>query len=300
MRKMKRWFTKKIPLYMVALILGAGGILFFVTLARGEQSGSSPSAGATSRFKTLADDLVTRGYGSTASGAWGDWGASWNRIYSSAIRPAGADLSNMYNGTGVGSANCTSTFALNCYTQAIGGVDDYNNNNTIPSDTYKVTWTTCAEGNNYCGTGRSVASRQDPNTGLVWSVRLTTSNSTLPANTVNWFVANNCKYPNELPEDDGTCNTNGEVACYCVKLTSSKTGCDSFDDGGWRLPYQKELMQAYINGSRGSGLDNLTVNYWSATTRGSNTQNAWVTLLTDGPTVGYSKTTTNSVRCVRP
>jgi hypothetical protein len=291
MRKMKRWFTKKIPLYMVALILGAGGILFFVTLARGEQSGSSPSAGATSRFKTLADDLVTRGYGSTASGAWGDWGASWNRIYSSAIRPAGADLSNMYNGTGVGSANCTSTFALNCYTQAIGGVDDYNNNNTIPSDTYKVTWTTCAEGNNYCGTGRSVASRQDPNTGLVWSPRISSSST--------WFAANNCAYPNGLTGDDGTCNTNGEVACYCVKLTSSKTGCEVYDDGNWRLPTQKEQMQAYINGSWGSGLDNLTATYWSATTMSTYTLSAWVTDLGYGTTGVYNKTTARSVRCVR-
>jgi hypothetical protein len=49
-----------------------------------EQSGSSPSNNSTSRVKTIYDSLVSLTHGSDSTGAWGDWGAFWNRIYSAA------------------------------------------------------------------------------------------------------------------------------------------------------------------------------------------------------------------------
>ena len=265
-----------------------------LTQTKAEQSGSSPESGSTSRLKTASTAITALSYGSDSSGSWGDWGAMWNRLYSAAETPFNdAKVNGEKNGTGQGSADCSTTFALNCYTQAKGGVDDYNNNGSIPSDSYKKTWTTCNVGNNYCGTGRSVAEKQDPNTGLVWSPQISSSST--------WFVGNNCKYPNGLTGDDGVCNTNGEVACYCVKHTGggdAKTGCENYDDGNWRLPFQKELMQSYIDGSWGN-LTNAGSYYWSSTTQSDTTNYAWRIVQYNGTTTNTTKTNSHAVRCVR-
>ena len=263
-----------------------------LTLVRAEQSGTSPESGATSRLQTLSAALVTLGYGSTAAGSWGDWLAPWNRIYSAATKPFNDAVAKGLK-TGGGGANvsgCTS--GLSCYPQSVGGVEDYNNNGTIPSDSYVATWTVCNVGNNYCGTGRSVAEKRDENTGLIWSPSLGSQ---------SWFVANNCKYPNGLSGDDGVCNTNGEVACQCVKHTGgadAKTGCENYDDGNWHLPNQKELMQSYIDGSwaKQSSAGNY---FWSSTTTSNNTIQAWFTNQSTGYTNNASKTNSYPVRCVR-
>lgn len=269
---------------IISLLLAVVGILsiaFFYRYYRtvkAEQSGSSPESGANSRMTTLVNALTSLNYGASASGSWGDWGTSWNRIYSASIRPFNdAVAKGLKNG---GNTD---------YPQSVGGVDDYNNNGIIPADSYQSTWTACNVGNSYCGTGRSVAEKQEVNTGLVWSPRISTA---------TWFNANNCQYPNGLPGDDGVCNTHGEVACLCVKLTSSKTGCEAYDDGGWRLPTQKELMMSYINGSWAQ-LTNAANYFWSSTTVSTNTQNAWYINQNYGYTANTTKTTSNAVRCVR-
>ncbi|MDP3057032.1 MAG: DUF1566 domain-containing protein [bacterium] len=181
-----------------------------------------------------------------------------------------------------------------------GGVDDYNDDGTMPADSYAAIWTTCNVGNNYCDTGAinaTNADKKDNSTGLVWSIRTGTS---------SWFSANNCKYPNQLLGDDGACGTHGEIACKCVKQSAgSMTGCETLgaavagNSGGWRLPSQKELMQAYINGSWGN-LSSAGYFFWSATTTSHTTFSAWYTYLGTGPTDTTTKTsTTVSVRCVR-
>ncbi len=178
------------------------------------------------------------------------------------------------------------------YPQNVGGVDDYNNNNSMPSDSYAGNWTTCDSSNNYCGTGDSTnADKKDDSTGLVWSKQVDGGDQT-------WFQANNCKYPNELLGDDGNCDANGEVACKCVKLTDNKTGCEGLGDGNWRLPSQKELMQVYIDGSWGN-ISSAGNYYWSATTLSFYTHNAWTTYLNNGYTYNYTKTNGRRVRCVR-
>jgi len=90
----------------------------------------------------------------------------------------------------------------------------------------------------------------------------------------------------------------GDDACQCVKKAASKVGCESLGDGLWRLPYQKELMQVYIDGSWGN-LSSAGDYYWSSTTKSSDTHNAWFMNLYDGFTYPYAKTTTRQVRCVR-
>ena len=196
---------------------------------------------------------------------------------------AGTLLANLDNGSATSGD----------YPQSVGGVDDYNNNGAMPGDSYTSTWTTCDAGNSYCSTGDATnADKKDESTGLVWSIWLASGA------TSNWFSANNCQYPNGLPGDDGTCDTNGEVACKCVKLTSSKTGCEALGDGNWRLPSQKESMQAYIDGSWGN-LSSAGYSYWSATTKSYSTYGAWYTTLYYGRTNDTNKTNLIRSRCVR-
>jgi len=257
-----------------------------IQIVRAEQSGETPESGTTSRLVTLSTTLTSLGYGSTATGAWGDWGTSWNRIYSAATAPFNDALANtLKNG---GNAE---------YPQSVGGVDDYNNNGIIPAASYQATWTACNVGNTYCGSGRAVAEKKDENTGLIWSPRISSGS--------NWFVANRCKYPNGLPGDDGVCDTHGEVACQCVKDTANEDAdnttavtCERYDDGNWRLPTQKELMMAYIDGSWAQ-FTNAANYYWSSTTYSYATPFSFGTYLNTGATGGSSKTTDNSLRCVR-
>ena len=218
---------------------------------------------------TLAPDADTIGSGNTICGV------------------DGTLLKDEYNGSA----------SSGDYPQSVGGVDDYNDEGSVPEDSYVSDWTSCDSGNDYCGTGDSTyADAKDNSTNLVWSKWLDSGA------THTWFWANNCKYPNGLPGDDGTCNTDGEVACKCVKLTTGegKTGCEDIGDGNWRLPYQKELMQAYIDGSWGN-LSSAGSYYWSATTASRSTHRAWITYLYSGYTNTSTKTSGGSyrVRCVR-
>ena len=257
------------------------------SLVWAEQSGSSPESGTTSKLKNLYSSATTLGFGSDSAGSFGNLGSVWNRLYSSVTIPP---TFNLFNGGGGANVGGCGSGGIYCFPQSVGGVDDYNNGGTYPADAYKSTWTTCNSGNSYCGTGRSVAEKKDNNTGLVWSPRISTS--------ANWFTANNCAYPNGLAGDDGVCNTNAEVACVCVKIVSSKTGCEAYDDGSWRLPTQKELLMAYVDGSYGN-LTNPAYYYWSSTTYSNGTQLAWATGLQHGYTYNNNKTTNYSVRCVR-
>ena len=184
------------------------------------------------------------------------------------------------------------------YTQAKGGVDDYNNNGTMPTDSFTASWTQCTAANNYCKTGDSTACTgdvcyQDNSTGLIWSDYLDSGTDH------TWFWANNCWAP-ESWANPGTCIANGDDACQCVKATTTPemTGCEILGDENWRLPHQKELMQAYIDGSWGN-LPNSGYYYWSATTQSFNTHRAWFVYLHHGTTNYSTKTNANGARCVR-
>ncbi len=179
------------------------------------------------------------------------------------------------------------------YTQAKGGVDDYNNNGTMPTDSFTASWTECTAGNNYCRTGDDNADYQDDNTGLVWSDYLDSGTDH------NWWWANNCHQPGSWA-NPGSCSSDGDDACQCVKATSTPdmTGCEDLGDGGWRLPYQKELMQAYIDGSWGN-LSHAGYTFWSATTLSSYTRLAWRVYLHNGNTGYTTKINTYDARCVR-
>ncbi|MDD5072085.1 MAG: DUF1566 domain-containing protein [Patescibacteria group bacterium] len=197
---------------------------------------------------------------------------------------------NQKNGSAVGGTDAA------FWTQALGGVDDYNDGGSMPTDSFTASWTTCTAANNYCKTGDSVACagdvcRQDNSTGLIWSDYMGAGAS------YTWFAANNCYAP-DTAENPGTCVNDDDDACQCVKKASSKTGCESLGDGLWRLPYQKELMQAYIDGSWGN-LPHAGSTFWSSTTISNATQYAWYTYLHGGYTTNNLKTNTLQARCVR-
>jgi hypothetical protein len=80
---------------------------------------------------------------------------------------------------------------------------------------------------------------------------------------------------------------------------------------GWRLPTQKELMDAYNHGIRSAAspnwipisfFDEIDYNniFWSASTHSSNTSNAWQVTLGNGSVGMLSKVSPALVTCVRP
>jgi hypothetical protein len=85
--------------------------------------------------------------------------------------------------------------------------------------------------------------------------------------------------------------------------------CDELDHNGqtdWRLPTQKELMDAYNHGIRSAAHDNWITEaamandyFWSASSLSDGTDNAWYVNLAYGVTNGYDKGNPNQVVCVR-
>ncbi len=260
----------------------ATGTYYAGTSKTVSNSTTSQSAGYYPAFNlaTLDTDLVAANIGANAN----------------IFGVAGTLLKNQYNGSATSGAT-DYTF----WTQALGGVDDYNDGQAaFPTGSYVGSWTDCTSGaDNYCGLGATDtnADAKDLSTGLIWSVAIGIGADY----TQSWFWANSC-YPPETPTyNPGVCASHGDDGCQCVKLpVGSKTGCDALGDGGWRLPYQKELMQAYIDGS----WTNLTSGgyiYWSSTTDSYYTPNAWIVYLYYGYTYGDLNTYAASyrVRCVR-
>jgi len=74
---------------------------------------------------------------------------------------------------------------------------------------------------------------------------------------------------------------------------------------GWRLPTQKELMDAYNHGAISAQSTNwiTTVQmqnwFWSSSTQSNVTSNAWIVYLSYGTTDTTAKTNPGQVACVR-
>jgi len=193
---------------------------------------------------------------------------------------AGTALKDLFNGTGQG---------FNGGDQEGGGVDDFNNADPPASGRYAKGWTQCngdaydAESNpggNWCNTGDDGADAKDDSTGLIWSLPCNGSGcatfSDSSVLTYSW---------------DGTTDADNN------SRTASQL-CS--DHAGWSLPHQKQLMQAYIDGSYGN-LETAGVfrYHWSASTVSYTATSAWATYLSAGYTSSTNKTNSNYVRCVR-
>ena len=94
------------------------------------------------------------------------------------------------------------------------------------------------------------------------------------------------------------------AADFCLNLQLDADNADSDSNGAtgvetdWRLPTQKELMQAYINGAA-NNLPNPGHDFWSSTQRYNSQSHAWVVRLGLGVTSHSTKSTSYAVRCVR-
>jgi hypothetical protein len=88
------------------------------------------------------------------------------------------------------------------------------------------------------------------------------------------------------------------------------SGCQSLNHNGqtgWRLPTQKELMDAYNHGIRSAAATNWITEaamaddyFWSASSVSASTAYAWSVYLADGYTYGTNKYGTSQVVvCVR-
>ena len=263
------------------------------------QTGTMTNVGAQEITPSTSNQTITAGYHNGSGYCVGDTNLTAGNILADVdlFGVTGTVLKNIYNGSATSGAT-----DYEFWTQALGGVDDYNGGavQPMPTGSYEGDWTDCTSGaDDWCGTSETdIADAKDNQTGLIWSVKIEGTDDTM-----SWFWANNCYEP-DTEENPGTCTANDDDACQCIKKTSEKTGCEALGDGGWRLPYQKELMQAYINGSSKSSVSNLSSTgyyFWSSTTTSNNTHYAWYVYLTYGTTNGSVKPNVASYRsrCVR-
>ena len=180
---------------------------------------------------------------------------------------SGALLADLFNGATGGAS------------QANGGSDDYNNGGSTLSGRYEKTWTACNAGNSYCSTGDSGADIKDESTGLIWS---------LPCNASGCSSFSDSS-PATYSWDSSGGNNNSRTASQLCS-----------DQSGWSLPHQKQLMQAYIDGSY-SNLETAGTsrNYWSATAVSADGTKSWYTNLSTGEILGDTRTNTAYIRCVQ-
>lgn len=279
---------KKLITIIICAVVLATGALFGSKYVLAEQSGGSNESGATSYIKATYDSIVALSHGSVAAGAWGDWGAYWNRIRSAAEWVPSGDATvadvvsgKTFNGNSRTQATGTKLVAGPCSTQAYH--DSYGapvTETTNCSQTFTTNPTPATGDDN-----RSPGGNYDPVTGLTWSMLLYRTGTTIGfSSSLNTTFSWGATHANNI----------GITAPVAGDRTAVQLCADQ--GNGWRLPTQKELMQAYIDGSYW----NLTqpANYfWSATE--TSATNAWSVGLNSGYTYYASKTGAYQLRCVR-
>ena len=291
---------KKTILLLACLIIGIFSIWQIINIFA-EQVGSSPESSSTSRIKTLSDSLASLGVGSTASGAWGDWMAMWNRIYSAAIWDAtlgDAVVGDVLSGKKFyAGASRTLQVGVGTTTQSwsqqslVKWDDGYATDETGE----EASWTNTAN----VGVGSTLNVWKDNRTGLYWSASQGTGSNNftqVSLATCDFFATvPRGNYNNTDPADCG----NAIQSCATLSL-EAVTGQGAKTD--WYLPSQKELMQAYLDGmyNQAGSTFTSTGNFWSSAEYSGSAASAWYVSLYRGNTGSNDKTSTsNSVRCVR-
>lgn len=99
-----------------------------------------------------------------------------------------------------------------------------------------------------------------------------------------------------------TVNNSGELLSWKKAIDHCKNL--STENGGWRLPTQRELMLIWVLRPAltvGGVTDLAIINYWSATTDEADGQKSWIVNFLDigGNTITHSKTNENTFRCIR-
>lgn len=275
--KNKKTASVAAALLTLALIVAIFG---FTKTSQAEQSGSSPESGADSRIKDMYDTLVSLGFGADAAGVWGDWGAYLNRAQSAARWvPSGDAVAADDVRDGKTFYSNSRTLQTGSYTMPTScSTEQYHDSYGAPvtqdtNCTSQYTWTVADP----AVTGDD---KKDPLMGLVWSKYLKNN-----AGTVEFVDSGGTGWSWNASDAD-----NIAVGGKTASQLCSERG------NGWRLPTQKELQQAYIEGS----YFNLTTpsnNFWSATE--DSATNAWVVTLYSGYTGSSNKANGYYVRCVR-
>jgi hypothetical protein len=234
-----------------------------------EQEGSTPDSGVTSRINSLNSDLADLGFGSTSNSP--DWGSLWNRIVTSAkwVPNGTATASDVISGKtfyNTSRASVTGTYPklTGCSTQLYTDSDA----SSSQTNNCNVTWSSPSGG----VTGDD---KKDPRTGLVWSYPLYNNGSALVfsssnSTAVTWY---------------NPINGVGNVSSTCSGFGN-----------GWRLPAQKELMQAYVDGAYYNLTNPTTSRYWTSI----NGPTYWSSVNLSTGEVGFGDwRLTYLVRCVR-
>jgi len=298
-----------IPVLAIAIISGFIGINY--VLAE-KPTSDTPESGATSYIKATYDSIVALGHGSVAAGSWGDWGAYWNRIRSAAEwLPSGnagtgdvllgktfySNTRSSQNGA-YSSTNLTPGNVKSGITYGVGQTGTLGSTGPCPTQVWhddhgapvtsttncSQTWTTNASpvtGDD----NRSPGGNYDPVTGMTWSMLLLRTGTTIGfASATNSTFSWGATAANNL----------GITAPVAGDRTAVQLCADQ--GNGWRLPTQKELMQAYIDGSYWN-LTQPSHVFWSATE--ANSTGAWYVALGGGATSYPNKTVAYQLRCVR-
>lgn len=275
----KKTKLKPFLISLFALVI-IGGVTATVQLnsAKAEVVGDRDS-GVTSRIKTLYDELVALNFGTDTDNP--DWGPLWNRIKTATKWAPGGNAA-------VSDVKTGKTFYAGDRTEKTG---TYPAPTNCPNQQYHdsygapVTQTTnCTDVLAWTTPSPAVTGddKQDPRTGLIWSQLLLNS-----AGTVTFSPTSNSSW-----SWDGTTDADN----IAVGGKTAKQLCSDRGDG-WRLPSQKELMQAYIDGSF-FNLTQPSYSFWSATEYSAT--GAWYVGLNSGTTSNANKSTpSNQVRCVR-
>lgn len=280
----KKHYKVGVGVIGVALVFSAA---MWASYVHGEQAGGAPESGSTSYIKSLYTDLQTSGYGSDIAAP--DWGAYWNRLKTAGTwTPSGtATAADVTTGkTFYGSDRTRQTGSLpvasksgNCPTQAY---DDSEGGSVtqVTNCTDTVQW--IAPNDSIAGTDM-----KDPVSGLIWSTALNNTAGTLafsaPTDNINGVST--------WSWDASGANN------IAVGNKTAITLCSSLGNG-WRLPTQKEIMQAYIDGSfYNLSFSRSYIAFWSSTQLWE--PYAWYGNLGDGRTIPIDKSMKYDVRCVR-
>ncbi len=272
--------TKSIKKYQLLFVVIALIFTFNLgiwTRAYGEQAGGSPESGSTSHISSLYTSLQSAGFGSDTDTP--DWGTTWNRVKTAAQwTPTGTatagDVASGKTFYGSNRSQQTGTSAApgNCPTQE--HQDSYGAPITQTTNcTDTVAWT--VPSGSIAG-----SEKQDGRTGLIWSNLVYKSSNTA---TFSLSSATDWSWNATL---DNNVAVGGKTAI---------TLCSSMGNG-WRLPTQKELQQAYIDGSF-FNLSQSVNSFWSSTSY--NGDSSWLVALSDGFMVSSGQSNTSHVRCVR-
>ena len=267
-----------------ALIMaGVSGYIYI----HAQQGGGSPDSGVNSRPKTLYNTLSALGYGTDTNTP--DWGTDWDRIATSATWAPSGNAATTDVRSGKTYYSATRTQQTGTYPAPTScATEVWHDNYGAPvteTTNCSLTWTTAVSpvsgDDDLSGRGG-----KDPRTGLIWS-QLLWKNGTA----VQFSHSSNTAFS----WDSSAAANQGLTA----PASGSRTAIQLCSDqgNGWRLPTQKELMQAYVDGSY-FNLTQPSTNFWSATQYSAT--NAWYVGLYNGYTYTSTFATTNQVRCVRP